>query len=141
MTDTSSELRTVVVEREIPHAPEKIWRALTQPHLLEEWLMKNDFRPEKGHRFNLRRDPKPDVNVVIDCEVVEIEKDKTLSYTWEAFGLDSLVTFTLTPTDTGTHLRVTQHGFRPDQEQAYRGSRASWKHFLAALEDLLSRTD
>ena len=47
-------LKTVVVEREFPHPPEKLWRALTQPHLMEEWLMKNDFKPAVGHRFNLR---------------------------------------------------------------------------------------
>jgi uncharacterized protein YndB with AHSA1/START domain len=43
MTETSTEALSVVVEREIHHPPEKIWRALTQPHLIEEWLMKNDF--------------------------------------------------------------------------------------------------
>jgi len=141
MTDASPELRTVVVEREIAHAPDKIWRALTQPHLLEEWLMKNDFKPEKGHRFNFSRKPTPEIDVVVDCEVLEVEQHRTLSYSWDAFGLESVVTFTLTPTATGTHLRVTQHGFRPDQEQAYRGSRASWTQFLAALDELLSRTD
>src|SRR5690606_8339726 len=141
MTDASPELRTVVVEREIAQAPDKIWRALTQPHLLEEWLMKNDFKPEKGHRFNFSRKPTPEIDVVVDCEVLEVEQHRTLSYSWDAFGLESVVTFTLTPTATGTHLRVTQHGFRPDQEQAYRGSRASWTQFLAALDELLSRTD
>ena len=56
MNETSTETRSVVVEREIPYPPEKIWRALTQPHLIEEWLMKNDFKPVVGHRFNLRGD-------------------------------------------------------------------------------------
>ena len=46
----ASELRTVTVEREFAHAPEKIWRALTQPHLIEAWLMKNDFVPAANHR-------------------------------------------------------------------------------------------
>ncbi len=50
MTDT----RSVVIERDIAHQPEKLWRALTQPHLIEEWLMKNDFAPKVGHRFKLR---------------------------------------------------------------------------------------
>ena len=45
MTNTATETLSVVVEREIPFPPEKIWRALTQPHLIEEWLMKNDFKP------------------------------------------------------------------------------------------------
>jgi uncharacterized protein YndB with AHSA1/START domain len=56
MTDAATETRTVVVEREIPHAPEKIWRALTQPHLIEEWLMKTDFQPVVDRKFSLRGD-------------------------------------------------------------------------------------
>ncbi len=83
----------------MPYPPEKIWRALTQPHLIEEWLMKNDFRPVVGHRFNLRGE----WGGVLDCEVLAIEPNKTLSYTWNfahddaAFNLSSVVTFTLTP--------------------------------------------
>jgi len=134
-------MRSVVVEREIEASPEKLWRALTQPHLIEEWLMKNDFKPVTGHRFRLRRDPKPEVSVVVDCEVIKVEPNKTLSYSWDAFGLESVVTFTLTPTATGTHLRVEQAGFGPDQKAAYKGAKASWPHFLAALEELLKRTD
>jgi len=78
MNQTATETRSVVVEREIPHPPEKIWRALTQPHLMEEWLMKNDFKPAVGHRFNLSGD----WGGVLDCEVLAIEPNKTLSYTW-----------------------------------------------------------
>jgi uncharacterized protein YndB with AHSA1/START domain len=66
MTSTAIETRSVVVEREIPHPPEKLWRALTQPHLIQEWLMKNDFKPTVGHRFNLRGD----WGGVLDCEVL-----------------------------------------------------------------------
>lgn len=101
--------------------------------------MKNDFKPVEGHKFNLRKDARPDVSVVIDCEVLAVEPNKTLSYTWEAFGLESVVTFTLTPTSTGTHLRMEQSGFRPDQEQAYRGAKAAWKQFMAALEQVLAK--
>src|SRR6266446_6701476 len=54
MSNTATETRSVVVEREVPFPPEKVWRALTQPHLIEEWLMKNDFKPVVGHSFNLR---------------------------------------------------------------------------------------
>jgi uncharacterized protein YndB with AHSA1/START domain len=136
-----TETRTVVVEREIAFPADKLWRALTQPHLIEEWLMKTDFKPVPGHKFTLSRAPKPDVNVVVDCEVLKVEPNRTLSYSWAAFGLESVVTFTLTPTAAGTHLRVEQEGFRPDQKAAYKGAKASWPHFLAALEDLLRRTD
>src|SRR5689334_12863368 len=141
MIGPAVETRTVVVEREIPHPPEKIWRALTQPHLIEEWLMKNDFKPVVGHHFNLRRTPQPDFNLVVDCQVLEIEPHKTLSYTWSAMGLESVVTWTLTPTSTGTRLRMEQSGFRPDQRQAYHGAKAGWRQFIAALEQALARLD
>jgi uncharacterized protein YndB with AHSA1/START domain len=142
MTNPPAGKQSVVVEREIPFPAEKIWRALTQPHLIEEWLMKNDFKPVAGHRFNFRRQPSPDVSVVVDCEILTVEPNKTLSYTWSAFGLDSVVTFTLTPTATGTQLRMEQSGFMlPEQRQAYAGARASWRQFLAALEDVLGKLD
>ena len=140
MTDTPP-IRTVVIEREIAHAPAKIWRALTQPHLLEEWLMKTDFQPVKGHRFNFRNQPRPDVNVVVDCEVLDVEPNRTLSYSWAAYGLDTVVTFTLEPTATGTLLRMEQTGFRPEHDLAYKGARASWKHFIAALDTLVATLD
>lgn len=96
MTNTATETLSVVVEREVPFPPEKIWRALTQPHLIEEWLMKNDFKPVVDHRFN----PRADWGVV-DCQVLAVEPNKTLSYTWAAYGLKSVVTWTLAPTSTG----------------------------------------
>jgi uncharacterized protein YndB with AHSA1/START domain len=141
MNETSTETRSVVVEREFPFPPEKLWRALTQPHLIEEWLMKNDFKPVVGHRFNLRRTPQPDLNIVVDCQVLVVEPNKTLSYMWAAFDLESVVTLTLTPTSTGTHLRMEQSGFRPDQKQAYGGARGGWQKFLANLEQTLVRID
>ncbi|HEX4298064.1 MAG TPA: SRPBCC domain-containing protein [Devosia sp.] len=139
MTAAGTETRSVLLERELASPPEKIWRALTQPHLIEEWLMKTDFKPVPGQRFTLRRDPRPDTSVVIDCEVLAVEPNQKLSYSWEAFGLESVVTFTLTPTSTGTHLRVEQSGFRPDQDRAFKGATASWRQFIAALEELLHR--
>jgi uncharacterized protein YndB with AHSA1/START domain len=136
MTQLATESRSVVVERDIPHPPEKIWRALTQPHLIQEWLMKNDFKPVVGHRFDFRADWGS-----VGCEVLTIEPHKTLSYTWAAHGLESVVTWTLTPTHTGTHLRMEQSGFRPDQQQAYQGAQYGWPKFFANLEQALARID
>jgi uncharacterized protein YndB with AHSA1/START domain len=141
MSNPAAEMRSVVVEREVPYPPERVWRALTQPQLIEEWLMKNDFKPVVGHRFSLRMDPQPNWNGVIDCQVLVVEPNKTLSYTWGALGLESAVTFTLTPTPAGTHLRMEQTGFRPDQQQAYQGATYGWQKFFADLEQLLARTD
>ena len=136
MTNSAAETLSVVVEREIPFPPEKIWRALTQPHLIEEWLMKNDFKPVVDHRFNLRADWGS-----VDCQVMAVEPNKTLSYTWAAYGLESVVTWTLTATGTGTHLRMEQSGFRPDRPQFYQGAKAGWPRFFANLEQVLARPD
>lgn len=134
---------SVVVERDFAHPPEKVWRALTQPHLIEEWLMKNDFRPQVGHRFNLRGE----WGGVLACEVRQIEPHKSLTYSWNfahedpAYDLASTVTFTLTRTATGTHLRMEQTGFRPDQKQAYGGAKVGWRQFLARLDELLAKVE
>lgn len=143
MNRPSIALRSVIVERDFPYPPERVWRALTQPHLIEEWLMKNDFDPVVGHRFNLRGD----WGGVLDCEVLEVEPNQTLSYAWNfahddpAFDLESVVTFTLTPTGAGTRLRMEQAGFRPDQKQAFGGARVGWSQFLGKLEQVLARAD
>ena len=134
--NTAAETRSVVVEREISFPPEKIWRALTQPHLIEEWLMKNDFKPVMDHRFKLTADWG-----AVECQVLEVEPHKTLSYTWAAYGLESVVTWTLTPTGKGTRLRMEQMGFRPDQEQAYQGAKYGWQQFFGKLEQTLARAD
>lgn len=138
-----TETRSVIVEREMPHPPEKLWRALTQPHLIAEWLMKNDFVPAVGHRFNLRGD----WGGVLDCEVLTVEHNRSLSYSWDfahddpAFALKSVVTFTLTPSPRGTHLRMEQVGFRPEQKQAFGGAKAGWQQFFAKLEEVTARAD
>jgi uncharacterized protein YndB with AHSA1/START domain len=136
MTNAAIEALSVVVEREFPFPPEKIWRALTQPHLIEEWLMKNDFTPAVGHRFKLSADWG-----AVDCQVLAMQPNKSLSYRWDAHGLESVVTWTLTPTSAGTRLRMEQLGFRPDQQQAYQGAKYGWPRFFTALEQLLARTD
>jgi uncharacterized protein YndB with AHSA1/START domain len=134
MTTSDASTRSVVLEKEFPHSPEKVWRALTESSLLEQWLMKNDFQPVAGHVFNLRMDPMPHWNGVIDCKVIAVEPFKTLSYTWDALGLESVVTFTLTPTDAGTHVRMEQSGFRADQEAAFKGAGYGWQKFMGELE-------
>lgn len=136
MSDAESHFPAVVVEREFPYPPEKIWRALTTPHLIEEWLMKNEFAAEIGHRFQFRADWGS-----VDCEVMAVEPHKTLAYSWGAFGLGTLVTWTLTPTGTGTHLRMEQSGFGAAHKQAYMGAMAGWPRFFAALEQVVARLE
>lgn len=143
MNLTPPETRSVVVERDFPHPPEKLWRALTQPHLIAEWLMPNDFQPDLGHRFTMRGN----WGGTIDCEVLAIEPNRTLTYSWKhvhedpAYDLASVVVFTLTPIGNGTRLLMEQSGFRPGQKQAYGGARAGWPQFLERLEQVLGQTE
>lgn len=135
MTQATDETQSVVVERDIPFPPERLWRALTQTHLIAEWLMRNDFALETGHRFTLSGDWGG-----VSCEVLDFEPNRSLSYTWNhphedpAYHLESVVTFTLTPSGTGTLLRVEQTGFRPGQTQALYGAQYGWTENLAKLE-------
>jgi len=130
--------RSVVIEKELPHPPEKVWRALTQTSLIKEWLMDNDFQPAVGHKFQFRSTPMPHWNGIIDSEVLVVDPNKKLSYSWGSLGLESVVTFTLTPTDAGTHIRMEQTGFRDDQEQAYKGATYGWQKFIGNLEQVIA---
>jgi uncharacterized protein YndB with AHSA1/START domain len=141
MNTQTNETLCVVVERDMPCPPEKLWRALTQPHLIQEWLMKNDFKPAVDHQFQFRMDPQGGWNGIIDCKVLSVEPNKTLSYTWTTMGMGTLVTFTLTPSSSGTHLRVEQSGFSAAHPQAYNGAKYGWQSFLAKLEQMVARTD
>jgi uncharacterized protein YndB with AHSA1/START domain len=141
MTEPS---RSIVIERVMPHPPEKIWRALTQGPLIEEWLMPNDFQPVVGHRFNFRTTPMPHWNGVTDCEVLTVKPNECLSYRWNASGeeaagrLKTVVTWTLTPVNGSTLVRMEQSGFRPDEEANYQGANYGWQRFIGNLERVVS---
>jgi uncharacterized protein YndB with AHSA1/START domain len=143
MTDTAA--RSVVVEREFSHPPEKIWRALTQAPLIEEWLTQNDFAPVVGHRFTLRAPPTPHWNGITDCEVLVVEPMTRLAYSWNASGAEAatgpktIVTFTLTPTKAGTSLRMEHAGFGPEHEANYRGAGFGWQRFLTTLDSVVAK--
>jgi uncharacterized protein YndB with AHSA1/START domain len=139
-----TETRSIVVERVMPHPPEMIWRALTQSALIAEWLMDNDFQPIVGHRFNFRSKPVAGWNGVTDCEVLALEPPERLAYSWNASGdqaadgLKSIVTWTLTARAGGTHVRMEQSGFRPQDEAGFKGMGAGWPRILERLEQVVA---
>jgi uncharacterized protein YndB with AHSA1/START domain len=135
---TTAHTRTLVIEKELPDPPEKIWRALTQGPLIKEWLMDNDFQPVVGHKFTFRSTPMPNWNGVIDCEVLAVEPNKKLSYSWVSLGLKSVVVWTLVATEGGTLVRMEQSGFRPEQEAAYKGANYGWQKFIGGLERVVA---
>jgi uncharacterized protein YndB with AHSA1/START domain len=140
MTD-SAQTRTLVIEREMPHPPEKIWRALTEGSLMEQWLMTNDFQPAVGHEFSFRATPVPGWSGVIECKVLVVEPHTRLSYTWGTLGMGSVVAWTLTPTEGGTHIRMEQSGFGPDQDANYKGASYGWRKFIGNLERVLGEVE
>ena len=125
---------------DLPHAPEKVWRALTDPALLAEWLLPVvDFRLEPGAAFTFRTQPYPGWDGTVNCRIVEIEAHRKLVYAWSVPFLDTVVTFTLTPTASGTRLSLVQSGFKPDQKREFGGARYGWKMMGGKLVDLLAR--
>ena len=134
---TTEAPRTLVIEKEMSHPPAKIWRALTQGALIKEWLMDNDFQPVVGHKFNFRSTPNPHWDGIIQSEVLVVEPNQKLSYTWSSLGLVTVVVWTLTATGGGTLVRMEQSGFRTDQDQAYQGANYGWRKFVSLLEKVV----
>lgn len=127
----------ITLERDFPHPADRVWRALTQPDLLAKWLMQTDFAAEEGRAFRFTADWGQ-----VDCTVREIEPGRKLSYTWGSGALDTVVTWTLTPTSGGTRLTLEQSGFTPDLPPEYlKGAKAGWPRFLDRLGALLDQTD
>jgi uncharacterized protein YndB with AHSA1/START domain len=135
---TTEAPRTLVIEKEMSHSPEKIWRALTQGALIKEWLMDNDFQPVVGHKFNFRSTPNPHWDGIVHSEVLVVEPNQKLSYTWSSLGLVTVVVWTLTATGSGTLVRMEQSGFRTDQDQAYQGANYGWRKFVSLLEKVVN---
>jgi uncharacterized protein YndB with AHSA1/START domain len=138
MTDSPEATKTLVIEREFSHPPEKLWRALTESPLIAQWLLQNDFEPAAGHKFQFRADPVPNWNGIIDSEVLIVDPHRQLAYTWNSLGLQSTVLWTLTPTQTGTHLRMEHSGFAPNQQAAYQGANYGWQKFLGNLQQVVA---
>jgi uncharacterized protein YndB with AHSA1/START domain len=136
---TETAIRSIIVERLLPHPPEKIWRALTTSHLIAEWLMQNDFEAVQGHRFTFCAKPVPGWSGVTHCTVLKVAPPHLLSYSWgdgteSTSGLKTVVTWTLTPKGGGTLVRMEHSGFRPEDEAGYRGMGGGWPRILERLE-------
>ena len=141
-TDTTapSQRETLSLEFDLQHPPEKVWRALTDPVLLAEWLLPVvDLHLEPGAAFTFRTQAYPGWDGTVSCRFVEIEPQRKLSYTWCVPFLDTVVTFTLTPTEAGTRLSLVQAGFTPAQKREFGGARYGWTMMGGKLVDLLAR--
>ena len=143
-TDTTarSQTESISFEFDLHHSPEKVWRALTDPGLLAEWLLPVvglGLELEPKAAFTFKAQPQPGWDGAVKCRFLEIEAHRKLSYMWVVGDMDTVVTFTLTPTASGTRLSLVQSGFKPDQKQAFGGARYGWKMMGGKLVDLLAR--
>ena len=136
-----SQSETITFEFDLRHPPKKVWRALTEPELLTQWLLPvTGLKLELGNTFSYKADPQPGWDGSVNCRFVEIEALKKLTYTWVVDDLDTVVTFELTPTEAGTRLSVVQSGFKPHQKQNFGGARYGWRLMGGRLIDVLERT-
>ncbi len=141
LTDKTERLQTesLAFELELNHAPEKVWRALTDPSLLAQWLLPAiGFQLDPGATFTFQAPPLPGWDGVVNCRVVEIEPERKLTYAWVVGDIDTIVTFTLTPTTSGTRLLLVQSGFKADQRHNFGGARYGWKMMGGKLVELLN---
>ena len=135
-----AQTESIAFELDLHHPPEKVWRALTDPVLLTEWLLPVvDLKLERGAAFTFKTQPYPGWDGTVSCRILEIEPPRRLSYTWAVPFLDTVVTFTLTPIASGTRLSIVQSGFKPDQKREFGGARYGWKMMGGKLVDLLAR--
>ena len=139
-TTAPSQRETLSLDFDLPYAPEKVWRALTDPELLAEWLLPViDLRLEPGASFTFRTQPYPGWDGTVSCRFLEIEPQRKVSYTWSVPFLETVVTFTLTPTASGTRLSLVQSGFQPTQKREFGGARYGWTMMGGKLVELLAR--
>ena len=139
MTEAAVATKSIVVERTMPHPPEKIWRALTQAPMIAEWLMQNDFEARLGHRFTFQAKPVPGWSGITHCDVIELDEPHRLAYRWgdgseSASGLKTVVTWTLKPVEGGTRVRMEHSGFRPADEGGYQAMGGGWPRIVEGLE-------
>jgi uncharacterized protein YndB with AHSA1/START domain len=135
-----SQTESIEFEFDLRHAPEKVWRALTDPVLLAEWLLPViNLKLEPGAAFTFKTQPQGNWDGIVNCRFLEIEPQRKISWRWVVGDIDTVVLFTLTPTPSGTRLSLVQSGFRPDQKQNLGGARYGWKMMGGKLVDLLGR--
>ena len=132
---------SLALEFELDHPPAKVWRALTDPVLLAEWILPVvGFELATGAAFTFQAPSQPGWDGVVSCKLREIEAQRKLSWTWIAGDIDTIVTFTLAPTASGTRLSIVQSGFQPEQKRNLGGARYGWRMMSERLVDLLART-
>ncbi|GAA2406734.1 SRPBCC domain-containing protein [Nonomuraea africana] len=150
---TEDDLTTVRVDQFLTHPPRKVWRALTEPDLLAQWLMPGDFRLEVGHRYTMRAQAMPATGFsgIVQAEVLAFEPERMLRIGWRDADPDSpgradwTITWTLQPEGRGTRLFLVHEGFDPDspiQQRARTIMGGGWRSMaMRRLDEVLHRLE
>jgi uncharacterized protein YndB with AHSA1/START domain len=125
-------------------SPKEVWDYLTRPELIEQWLMKSDFKPIVGQKFQFTFTPKPDSKYqgTVNCEVLEIKPFTKLSYSWKGSTKDgrkfnSIIVWTLVPKENGTELQLQHSGFNVLEDILNHAS--GWSICLKRFEELINK--
>lgn len=146
---STTQTRSIVLDFDLPHPPDRVWRALTDARLIEQWLMPTSFQARVGHRFQFHTQPVAGWDGTVNCEVLAVEPERRLAYTWaggsaeiQGYGhrLDTTVTWTLSPTQAGgTHVHLEHTGFTDADTFAYENMGNGWRtDVVSALERVLA---
>lgn len=143
-------LELLVMKKEIKQtwhfkqSPQEVWEYLTKPELIEQWLMKSNFKPILGHKFQFTFAPKPDSKYVdaVHCEVLELKPFTNLSYSWNGSTKDkrnftSIVEWTLVSKDNGTELHLRHHGLEVLEDIFNHSS--GWDICLNRFKELINK--
>lgn len=106
----ATETQNLHQDYDLAAPPEKVWRALTEPALVERWLMP-DAAATGGERPGFTGD-----GGKLGCTLIEAEPGRRVSYAWREGPLDSVVTFSIAAANGGTRLTVVHS--RPAQTAA-----------------------
>ena len=121
----------------IAHPPAKVWAVLTDPTLHAKWWAAGDVRPVVGHRFTLdmgQWGQQP-------CEVLAVEPERLLAYSFAPGTLNTTITWRLQPEGDGTRLSFEQSEFdleSPLGKLALEGMGNGWPGLLARIERVIT---
>ena len=144
---SKQETQDIVIDEVFPHTPEAIWKALTSAQLIARWLMPpTGFEAVVGNAFTFQTKPGGNWDGVIHCRVLEVVAFSRLVYAWKGgdernsgYGapLDTVVTWSLTPVEAGTRIRLVHAGFvLPRNESAYTVMSGGWKKVVRQLDEI-----
>jgi uncharacterized protein YndB with AHSA1/START domain len=121
------------IERTLEHDQEAVWRMLTDPSLLPQWLAPGDLSLNKGGAAKLNF---PESGTNVESVVTEVEPPRLIEYSWSSPGEpDRPLRWEAAATKGGTQLSLTLT--IPDNEDIARtcaGWEAHFEMFAAAME-------